>query len=120
VVQQEERLVAAIVDLGDANRTVDLHTVLVEIMAVLGSAHAYSIGERHTTGLVLEGIGVEPAAAGKFIDGPVEAIATALQRNVNAACAAILGVVSIGLDLEFLDCIHRRYEGDIVAARLGI
>src|SRR5262249_6031081 len=87
------------------------------------SAVTIPIGiDGHASGVILKGIGIPGAAPGELVNGAVKAVPSTLQRNIDnpAGAAAILSVVCIGLDLEFLYRIHRRHKRDIVAASLGI
>ena len=112
VIEQEEGPVAAVVDLGYVDRAVELHAVLVEVVAVLGGP----------AGIVLERIAVQKIAAHEFVHRPVQAVAAALQRHVDdaAGALAVLRIVGVGLDLELLNRIDGRHVGDVVGAGLRV
>ena len=112
VVEQEEALVAPVVELGNIDGAVHLKAELVQVVVVLGQA----------LGVVLERIGVQPLAPRELVDRAVRRVGAALQRHVDDAAAglAVLRVIGVGLDLELLHRIDRRHVGDVVAARLRV
>ncbi len=107
VVEHEERPVAPVVHAGDPYRSVDLETVLIQL--VVGLLAVVQLEE------VL--VRVERLAARELVDAAVHAVGARLERHVDDAArrAPVLRVVAVGDDLEFLHRVDRRHVGDVVA-----
>ena len=77
---------------------------------------------RLRNGVALEGIRVEPGAAGELPAGGMKGLRAGLQHHVEDAAAglAVLRVIGVLLDVELLHRVDDRHVGNVIAASLRI
>ena len=80
------------------------------------------VGAGGADGVIDEGIGIHPAAAHEFPGGEAEVLGAGFEDDVEDAAAgfAVLGIVGVLLDGEFLDGIDDGDVGDVVVPELGV
>ena len=108
IAEHEERLVPAVVQAWNLHRAIDLETVLIQfVIRFLLVVHFEEVLVR-----------VEPFPPCELVHGAAQLVRARLQRHVHDAAggAAVLRIVAVGDDLEFLDRVDRRHVGDVVAA----
>lgn len=106
---REEGFIAAIVNVRNVHRAVDLKPKLVPLMLRLNDrvARVESVGV-----VVSKTIGIEPGTTPIVIDVPMDFVGAGLQCNLDraATCAPIRRVVGVQNDLELGNGIERRHE----------
>ncbi len=92
------------IELGEFDWTADTEAELI----------AFEVGERSAVLVSEKRIGVKVGVAEEFVEASVELVGAGLIDEVDdaAAAASEFGGVGIGLDLELLDGIDRREDGD--------